>query len=465
MESATEDKIAAINAQTGALQPPKMDLPPAPEPKNTNPLEIWGSTAMVLAAIGSLLTRKPLTTALNSATAVMNAYKKNDIDTANTEFERWKTATDLAVKQGNFQMEAYKSALAKANTDEKAAVAEFSAYAHAFGDETAAQVAQTRGVQGAQKLMLDQQGLNLKFQVNQQKIIQAKAFADSFKELQSKPEYQNAPPQVKAQMMAQLMPGDSLPPQAVKYLAQEFRRTGKMPSLGMKSGGARNQIIVEAAREAFGEGKTGADDVADQADTKANTQALAAITKTSKLVEAFERTAIKNSDLIVQNMDKGAGKTGVPVFDQWVRAGGAATGDPDVAKFNTAVETFKNEYAKIMSGATGAQGSTDASRREADGLINPNMSKAQIIANIALMKQEMNNRIGSLDEMHDALKQKIANPNGYMAGDVITGSDGKKYRVTGGDPSDPEIVPYTTSSDGTDDSGNDDSDFGLGEPQ
>ena len=51
---------------------------------------------MMIALIGSALTKRPLTTALNAGAQVMNAQKQN-IDASNTQaYNTWKTNTDNA---------------------------------------------------------------------------------------------------------------------------------------------------------------------------------------------------------------------------------------------------------------------------------------------------------------------------------------------------------------------------------
>lgn len=194
----------------------------------------------------------------------------------------------------------------------------------------------------------------------------------------------------------------------VKYLADQYRITGQLPSLGMGANPMREAILTQAAKDAGAAGQTGADAVAQHASTKTDTQALGQLSKNRAMVEAFSQTASQNADLALNLMAKGAGPTGSPIIDRWVRAGGQSiVGDPDVTNFNTALTTFKNEYSKIMSGATGAQGSTDSARHEADTLISPNMSQAQIMGGIRVMKQEMDNRRRGLEAQHAALLSSI----------------------------------------------------------
>lgn len=133
--------------QKGLMNPPKYDPPPPPEAKAPqDPLKVWGSTAMMLAAVGSLFTRTPLTTAMNAAAGVVDAYRKGDQDMANYEFTKWKIANDNYQNAFKYQQDYYKMAMGeisheedieqKFTEDEKADLkAGVDAIAHAFNDE------------------------------------------------------------------------------------------------------------------------------------------------------------------------------------------------------------------------------------------------------------------------------------------------------------------------------------------
>lgn len=141
---AAADKAAT---DTGALTPPRLD--PIPEAKATDLLTQFGSPAMFIAALGSRLTRAPLTSSLNASAAVLNAYKQKDAAAAQQQYDIWKTNTDNALKLHEFQMDAYKAALSKADKDQNAALAEFTTYASAFKDSTALMMARVGGIDGA----------------------------------------------------------------------------------------------------------------------------------------------------------------------------------------------------------------------------------------------------------------------------------------------------------------------------
>src|SRR6202012_3062680 len=70
--------------------------------------------------------------------------------------------------------------------------------------------------------------------------------------------------------------------------------------------------------------------------------------------------------------------------------------DTNYTQFANNINTFKNEYVKVMTGSGQA---TDSARAEADHMINPTMTHDQVKAGISAMKQEMQ------QVREDAIKQ------------------------------------------------------------
>jgi hypothetical protein len=83
-------------------------------------------------------------------------------------------------------------------------------------------------------------------------------------------------------------------------------------------------------------------------------------------------------------------------------------GDPDVAAFNTATNTLVTEYAKIMSGATGAAGSTEGAREHARELLNTAQTPEQFRRAVEVLNNEVQMRRDALNEQAQALKEALA---------------------------------------------------------
>lgn len=88
----------------------------APEEK-FNPVEAFGSSAATLGLLASLLTKQPLTAALNSSAAAMQAFRQRDIDAYDKAFSEWKANTDIAYKRAQFEQQNYRDAMTMMNQD------------------------------------------------------------------------------------------------------------------------------------------------------------------------------------------------------------------------------------------------------------------------------------------------------------------------------------------------------------
>lgn len=130
------DTVEANRVEAASLKMPELrPLPEAPTPEMRNPVEAFGSTASMLGMLGSLLTRRPLTNALNAAAGTMNAYRANDIQGAKIQFDTWKANMENAKTLHDWEMDLYKGALDKLSTNSKLAMSELEALAYATKNE------------------------------------------------------------------------------------------------------------------------------------------------------------------------------------------------------------------------------------------------------------------------------------------------------------------------------------------
>lgn len=185
--------------------------------------------------------------------------------------------------------------------------------------------------------------------------------------------------------------------------------------------------------------------IANHATVKADTSSLNNLTKMTDAAESFEKTATKNFDLALSQAKDAVPTDSGPWLNKWVETGETQFGDENVPPYTAALLTAANEYAKIMSGSTGSQGSTVDSRREAAELFSPYLNAGQIAHVVAIAKQDMANRKASLYGQVDEVKQRLktagsnkptaeqgeAAPAAPKVGTVQGG-----YRFKGGDPAD-----------------------------
>ena len=195
---------------------------------------------------------------------------------------------------------------------------------------------------------------------------------------------------------------------AVDFEARQLLLTGQMPAMGLASGDARMQIINRAGDLAAEQGHTVEDYIAGRAEWKADVASVGQITKIADAVQGFENTALANMQTAERLMDRGAGTSLGPVVNRWLQAGKQATGDPDVAAFNTAMGTVSSEYGKIISGGSASIASTpEGAREEAAEWLNKIQSPDAIRAQFAVARQDMANRKNSLFEQREAITHRL----------------------------------------------------------
>lgn len=196
-------------------------------------------------------------------------------------------------------------------------------------------------------------------------------------------------------------------PEALDLAAENLYRTGKLPTGLGRGSPVTASLYAQAAAKAKAEGRDATAAIYGQQAYKAGSQALGQLTKQQTLVGAYEKTASKNMDLVLTLSQK-VDRTGSPLINKALLAWKQGiTGDPETAGFVNALTAARTEYAKVLSGATGAQGVTDSARKEADELFNKATSLETLRYVIGVAKQEMANRMSSFDEQAAQLRDSM----------------------------------------------------------
>lgn len=164
-----------------------------------------------------------------------------------------------------------------------------------------------------------------------------------------------------------------------------------IPSLG-RSAGARAQFVNHLA-DSFQKLNIPFDQaIANMRFGESGTNGAKQAVKQWMLTVSNESSAQNAADLVTQEAAKVTGRTNIPLLNKWILAGKKATGDPEVVRFNSAVNTFAEEYAKVMTGSTGGSASSDSARAMAHQRINSSQTPEQLAQNIAFLKEEMRQR-------------------------------------------------------------------------
>ena len=185
---------------------------------------------------------------------------------------------------------------------------------------------------------------------------------------------------------------------ALEVSAATYRLTGKIPSGLSRQPGVVANILDRARTQARDQGLDVDQALDVQQEFKANQLGLSALERQRTLVGAFEKTAIKNMDLAVR-LGKKVGRSGSPIVNEGLIAFKKnILGDPDTTAFVNAIIASRTEYAKVLSGATGAAGITDSARTEAKELFDSAFNQETLERVVEVARQEMTNRMDSFAE-------------------------------------------------------------------
>jgi hypothetical protein len=189
----------------------------------------------------------------------------------------------------------------------------------------------------------------------------------------------------------------------VDFVANYVKTVGTWPP-----GMGRNKELMNRVTDQLGREGVDPTVIAQAAGSfRANQGSLTAATRLADAATSYERTALKNLDVATKALHGVAPTELGPLLNKWVESGETFAGNPQVPASLAAVVTFANEYAKVMSGATGAQAATEGARREAFDLFNPYFSAGQWDEVAKIAKQDMANREASLYDQVDIIRGRI----------------------------------------------------------
>jgi hypothetical protein len=359
-------------------------------------LDVFKNPAVVLAGLGSLFTRRPLTTAMNAAAEAMNGYQQGQEDTFKLKQKEWEDSTKAALEQNNIELEKYKEAWDLHDRNASEAFAKLYAQAAGNDDPTMKAAVQSGKFDIVEKLIMMRE--------------QAKTGFEKSLNLQ---EAKNKATQ---QQVSDLMqdPG-------VQATARAIRKYELAPLTGYALRSPYGQAVMNNVNSMPGpdaeydaakwQGKLSATRTAASAEPRADAQALKSVVSMVNSIESYQKTAALNGKKLVELADK-VDTTGRPVFERWIRAGRRAVqGDPDVSEFNAQLALYVPEVAKIMNNPNLSGQLTDAARSDVQAILDQNASAAQIERVVKLFESDFGRRLGPLKEQEQKIREDLRRDN------------------------------------------------------
>lgn len=194
---------------------------------------------------------------------------------------------------------------------------------------------------------------------------------------------------------------------AVEMSADNYIATGALPNTGLGGAGMKVQILNRAADKVNKLGLTGTDVSGQMATFKANSKALGdQITRRSQIA-GFEGTVNDSLTLAQQYADKALANTGFTSFNKGVNWWQSETGDTNMKGLKDAVQTVTNEYAKVITNATGGGVTSDAARAHAEDMLSTADSPQAFKEAVSVLQKEMSFRVNSMDRQISGLSNQL----------------------------------------------------------
>src|SRR6185312_13429707 len=175
--------------------------------------------------------------------------------------------------------------------------------------------------------------------------------------------------------------GQGLSTDAIDNAAWSYIGTGKLPAVGRGKEGVaqRTAVMNRSAAIAKQAGMSPAELQTVPGRNKALQASLTNLQKMSDVMEKSEK-AFQNNTQVAMDLSSKLTRSGSPVINQWLLGAKGQMGDPDVKALDAAITTMSVDYARIMSGMTGAAGTPISTAEEAKALIRKELSHKQLSA-------------------------------------------------------------------------------------
>lgn len=346
------DEIGDVEKSVSGLVPPTpAKLPEAPKETQTDPWKTFGSAAMFVSTLGSLMTRRPLTNGLNAAAGMLNAQRAGDDAEYKKQMDLYKVNTDNAFKQADFEMSTYKAIMENKTLSINAKKAQMAAVADAFKSENLSGVLANRGW-----------GEGVKFVEAYDKQLERAKEADR-----------------------KARGGEiTLTPEALDKIADAVGRDGARINQFLGYGDRANKTAV---LDRIAEKYPDADLAGLEAGYGGKQSELRALgTSAGKLTLAAN--ALDSAIPVAQQALSGLDLSEFPSFNAFENYARKNTGDPNITKAYTALQAVISDYSGVI--ARGGQ-QTDSTRAAAREIVNENMAKGQIQGAFDIMQQESGN--------------------------------------------------------------------------
>jgi type II secretory pathway pseudopilin PulG len=376
--------VGRLASEVDTLASKPVNSVPLPEntAKHLDPKQLSeaASVWMTLGAFAGLLTRQPMTAALNNMTAAMKGAQEGDMEQYNRAYDEFDAnfkkamaankqmldEREKVLKDTNLSLTAKESQLRLIDTRNGAKSQELQ---RSFKDRMSALDAQW-------KMTTQSEDAHARLSERHQEFLLA----------------EQRHREVMAQKAQEAAAAKSIPEQTVDFYARQSLSGDNSWQVGLARGKV-GQALIAAVKDRIPQlAKESNMSPQDVNVVKAQRESMQkALNQQQAFLGAAERFIgqFKNQSKIVEKyLDPGvAGQT--PAFNRWIQAGRKAlAGDADVTNLDTAIRGLAREHQRIVTGATSNAQLHVSAQQTADELVNVAMSPEQIRGQLKVMRDE-----------------------------------------------------------------------------
>jgi hypothetical protein len=435
----------SITSAPPLVEPPKLAPLPQFQPRQVSPEDAqqFMGLSLAVASLAALATRRPLTTALNSAASAMDGFRQGNLEQGKRDIENFNTQYNAAYRQNAQMLQEYNTILQNQQFSIQQKMQMLQVVAGRERDEIALAQLQT----GNLRSFLD---------LNQKRLDGMNAWNAQAAKFSETASYHagllaNTQQRTAAQYGAPGQLPGGLSQEAVDNAAAYYILNGRLP-IGMARIGpaAINAIQNRAGEMTTKAGMTPEEFAAAGPVTRQKLGALLQLEKMRNGVQAYEAMLDKNVE-ILKELSAKVNRSDSPYFNKgvlWLEQN--AAGDPDVAEYLFQVRTVQTEAARILSNPNLTGQLTDTATQELAQVFGANLNHDQIVRVAERAQADARNRSKSLDNQSAKLIGEVKNPLGrtaprgapaapaapaaarYTEGQTATGPTGQKLVFRGG---------------------------------
>lgn len=410
-QAATAPLKAKVEAERGELekmQPPQLqEIPDKFVPTKMDPKEQQDmmSTMFMFATLGGMMTRQPMTAALNSFAGALEGLRSGNMEKYKKEHEVFQTNMRVAQAKNQEYIQKFDMAVKKRRGDIQGLMEDIKLLNLEYGNTVQSVNAER---QDLRSLMQGKENLA---KGDVQMAAQLKKLDQHHAEVMARMAQQQAQFEAK-QAGAGAGAAPPVDQKTVDMLAQRYVAgdPAALTGLGYAKNAQpmRDAVLKRAAEISQQRGMTGADISGAKAGYAADASSLRQYQNYVNRVEALGGKIDKDINTLFTVAEKGVGPSGIPLFDKYLQKGRKALGDPDIAAFETQIQTVKNEYGRSMSGPASNAQLHVAAMKHADDLINSAQNLDQLKAVVKIMRQDIKNQSDQAKEQINEIKSRLS---------------------------------------------------------